>query len=351
MARGYDAGTMNIRATLIAAALLFTVPAQARENGYRVARKVPVAGPGTYYDFLTFDPGSRRLYVSFGDQVAILDGDEGTVIGSLPGAKKVHGVVAAAGRVFVTDGGSDSVRVYDARSMKPAGEVKTGKNPDAILHDPASKRVFAFNHSAGTVTVIDPTSLAVKATIEVPGALEVGRADGKGTVWVNVEDRNEIARIDSTRNAVTARWPLAPCEAPTGLAFDPRTRRLFAGCESKHLAVVDADSGKVITTLPIGPGVDGVEFDAETRTIFASCGGDGTLAVIKQESANQYTLAGHVPTQERAKTLALDPKRHRVFLSAATFATPTATPANPKPRGALVPGTFQVLIVEPLSGP
>jgi YVTN family beta-propeller protein len=340
---------MSTRTTLVSVLLLIAVPAQAKD-GYHVARKVPVAGPGTYYDFLTFDPASRRLYVSFGDQVAVLDGDKDAVIGSLPGAKKVHGMVAAGGRVFVTDGGSDSVRVYDAASLKPAGEVKAGKNPDAILHDPGSKQVFAFNHSAGTITVIDPASLAVKATIDVSGALEVGRADGKGTVWVNVEDKNEIVRIDARKNTVTAHWPLAPCETPTGLAFDPRTRRLFAGCESKLLAVVDADSGKVITTLPIGPGVDGVEFDPETKTIFASCGGDGTLAVIKQDSADKYTPLASVPTQARAKTLALDPKRHRVFLSAATFNTPAATPANPKPRGSIVPGTFQVLIVEPLSG-
>jgi YVTN family beta-propeller protein len=336
---------MKMRAILVPAALvLFAGLAQAKEPGYHVSKKVPVAGPGRYYDYLTFDPASRRLYVSFGDQVAVLDGDRHTLLGTLGGAKKVHGMVVAAGRVFVTDGGADTVRVYDARTLKPAGEVKTGKNPDAILHDPASNQVFAFNHSAGTITVIDPASLAVKATIEAPGALEFGRADGKGTVWVNVEDKNEIVRIDSKKNTVTAHWPIAPCQAPTGLGFDPRTRRLFAGCESNDLlVVVDADSGKVVTTLPIGSGVDGVEFDFGIRTIFASCGGNGTLAVIKQESADKYTVSANIPTQARAKTLALDPQKHRVFVSAANF----EAPADPKQRPTFVPGSFQVLVVDP----
>jgi YVTN family beta-propeller protein len=335
--------------SLAMAVVLVSSSAGAKENGgYHLAKKVPVPGPGTYYDYLNFDPGSRRLYVSFGDQVAILDGDKDTVVGALGGAKKVHGMVAAGGRIFVSDGGSDSVRVYDAKTSKSAGEVKTGKNPDAIIYDPGSKQVYAFNHSAGTVTAIDPASLAVKATISVPGALEMGRADGKGTVWVNVEDKHELVRIDSMKNTVTAHWPLKPCEEPSGLAFDVKNRRLFVGCGNELLAVVNADTGAVITTLPIGPGVDGTEYDPGTKTVFASCGGaGGTLAVIKQESADKYSVAANVPTQPRAKTLTLDPKTHRVFLTAATFTTPSPSATTPKPRGAVVPGSFQVLIVEP----
>jgi DNA-binding beta-propeller fold protein YncE len=339
---------MNIRATLLSTAILFvTVPVQAKDN-YHVTKKIPVPGAGTYYDYLTFDPVGRRLYVSFGDQVAVLDGDKDTVIGALAGAKKVHGMAVAGDRVFVSDGASDSVRVYDGKTQKPLGEVKAGKNPDAIIYDPGSKQVFAMNHSGGTITAIDPASLAVKATIPAPGALEFGRADGQGTVWVNVEDKNEMVRIDSRKNTVTAHWPLKPCEEPSGLGFDPKTRRLFVGCGNKLLTVVNADSGAVVATLPIGPGVDGTDFDPGTKTVFASCGGEGgTLAVIKQESADKYTVVTNVATQTRAKTLSVDPKSHRVFLSAATFNTPAATAANPKPRGAMVPGSFKVLIVEP----
>jgi YVTN family beta-propeller protein len=265
----------------------------------------------------------------------------------LAGGKKIHGMVVANGRVFVTDGGADVVRVYDAKTQKLVGEVKAGKNPDAITYDPASKQVLAFNHSGGSVTAIDPDGLKVNATVEAPGALEMGRADGKGTVWVNVEDKSEIVRLDARKNTVTAHWPLKPCEAPTGLAFDPKTRRLFAGCDNKLLVVVDADSGKVISSLPIGPGVDAVEFDPGTKTIFASCGGEGgSLAVIKQESKDKYAVVTNVATQARAKTLALDPKTHRVFLSAASF-TPPADPKAPKARPSMVPGSFSVLIVEP----
>jgi DNA-binding beta-propeller fold protein YncE len=334
---------MNLRAAFVSTfVLLVSGGVQAKDTGYHVTKKVPLAGPGTYYDYLAFDPASRRVYVSFGDQVAVLDGDKDTVIGALAGAKKVHGMAVAGDRVFVSDGASDSVRVYDGKTLKPAGEVKAGKNPDAIIYEPASKHVFAFNHSGGSVTVIDPTSLEVKATIEAPGALEMGRSDGKGTVWVNVEDKSEIVRIDTAKNTVTAHWPLKPCEAPTGLAFDPKTRRLFAGCE-KLLAVINADTGAVVATVPIGPGVDATDFDPGTRTVFASCGGDGTLAVIKQESADKYKLVTNVPTQPRAKTMALDPKSHKVFLSAATVAAPTGGAK----RGAMVPGSFQVLVVEP----
>jgi YVTN family beta-propeller protein len=340
---------MNIRWTLLAVMLAVAPSAvHAKDGGYHVAKKVAVPGAATYYDYLSFDPASRRLYVSFGGQVAVIDGDKDALLGMLAGAKKVHGMAVAGGRIFVSDGATDSVHVYDASTRQPAGEVKTGKNPDAIIYDAGTKQVFAFNHSGGSVTVIDPATLAVKATIAVPGALEMGRADGKGTVWVAVEDKHELVRLDVVAHKVTAHWPLKPCEEPSGLGFDAKTRRLFVGCGNKLLAVVNADTGAVITTLPIGPGVDGTDFDPGTRTVFASCGGDGgTLAVIKQESADKYAVVANVPTQVRAKTLAVDPKTHRVFVSAASFTTPAATATEPKPRGAMVPGTFNVLILEP----
>jgi YVTN family beta-propeller protein len=319
-------------ATLVLLAGL-SAPAAAKES-YHVASIVAVPGPGSYYDYLTFDPPSHRLYVSFGDRVVVLDANQHTVAATLGGAKKVHGIVVQGERVFVTDGGSDLVRVYDARTSKPLGEVATGKNPDAITFDPASQHVLAINHSGGSVTAIDPSALKAVATIAAPGILEEGRADGKGTVWVNAEDRSEIIRIDSKKNVVTARWSLAPCTAPTGLAFDEKTRRLFAGCENERLAVVDADSGKVVATVPIGPGVDGVELDPGARRVFASSGGGtGSLTVI---DADRHEVLATVPTQPRARTLALDPIKHRVFLSAARYE-----------KGALVPGSFSVLIVEP----
>jgi YVTN family beta-propeller protein len=240
------------------------------------------------------------------------------------------------------------VGVYDEKTGKSVGEVKAGENPDAVMYDPASKQIFAFNNHGGTATVIDPKTLKVTATIEIGGKLEFGRADGKGNVWVNAEDKSEIIHLDSKKRTVLARWKLAPCEEPTGLAFDEKHRRLFAGCNNNMMVVVDADSGKVITTAPIGPGVDATAFDPATGDIFNSCGGgDGSLVVVHQDGADKYSVAQTIATQKRAKTLAVDAKTHRVFVTAGSFGpAPAATPENPKPRPPMVPGSFGVMIFQ-----
>jgi YVTN family beta-propeller protein len=257
-------------------------------------------------------------------------------------------VAAPAGKVFVTDGEAGAVAVFDAKTGKAVGEVKAEENPDGILYDPASKQIFAFNNHSGSATIIDPATLKVTATLPIGGKLEFGRADGKGTVWVNAEDRSQTIRIDSARRVVTARWDLAPCQEPTGMAFDARNRRLFVGCNNDMMAVLDADSGKVITTQPIGPGVDATDFDPATGNIFNSCGGgEGSLVVIHQDGPDSYRVVETISTQRRARTLALDRKTHRVFISAASFGPPpAATPANPRPRPAMIPGTFSVLVFE-----
>jgi DNA-binding beta-propeller fold protein YncE len=201
--------------------------------------------------------------------------------------------------------------------------------------------VLAFNHSGKNATVIDAAAGKAVGTVELGGMPEVGRADGKGTVWVNLEDTSEVVRIDSKKMAVTARWKLAPCEEPTGLAYDGKNGRLFVGCGNKMMAVLDATSGKVVTTVPIGPGVDGTEFDPATGLVFNSCGGDdGTLAVVKRSGPDKYVALESVATQPRAKTLAVDSKTHKVFLSAARFEAP---PPGQK-RGKMVPGSFAVLV-------
>jgi len=339
---------------VLALGLALTTPALAKEPaaapGYHLVKKVPLAGAGTYYDYLHVDEANRRLFVSHGDQVDVLDADAVKVVATLPGFKKVHGIAVAptAGRVFVTDGTLDVVKAFDAKTWKPAGDVAVGKNPDAILFDPASGLIFAFNNHGASASLIDPATLKVTATLELGGAPEFGRSDGKGTVWVNLEDKSEVVRIDARKRTVTAHWPLAPCTEPTGMAFDSKNRRLFVGCNNSLMAVVDADKGKVITTVPIGPGVDATAFDPATGNIFNSCGGgEGSLAVIHQDGPDKYTPVQSIATQPRAKTLALDPRTHRLFLSAATFGpAPAATPQNPKPRGTMVPGSFSVLVFE-----
>ena len=298
---------------------------------FHVVGKLNVPGTVGYFDFLTFDERSQRLYVSHGDQVVVLDPDSGKVVTTLTGFKKVHGIALAGGRAFVTDGATNLVRAFDTGNWTVMGEAQAGENPDAILYDPASRQIFAFNHTGGSATVIDPRTIHVRKTISIPGKVEIGQADGKGTVWVNVEDKNEIVRIDSRKNEVTAHWPITPCQTPTGLGFDAKNRRLFAGCEENNMmVVVDADSGKVIADLPIGGRVDGTEYDAKTGLIFNSCA-DGTLTIIQQEGPDKYSVLQTVETMKGGKTLAYDRARSRVFV-----------PAKVPESGGLV-----VLVIEP----
>ena len=317
-------------------------------NAYRVLRKIPVPGDGGY-DFLYLEEAAHRLYVAHSAEVAVIDTASEAVIGAISGLAGAHGIsiVPGVGKGFITNGKSGMVTVFDPKSLKTTGEIKsTGKSPDALTYDPASRQLFVFNHASGEVTVIDPATNKVTTTLDVGGALEVGRADGHGNVWVNVEDRSEIVRIDSKKMKVTGHYPLAPCEEPTGLALDAKHDRLFVGCGNKMMAVVNGVSGKVVTTLAIGPGVDGTEFDSNTGDVFNACGKDGTLSVIRQDTADKYHVVQNLGTQMGARTLAADTSSHRVFLAAAQFGDkPVASETNPKPRAPILPGTFVVLVV------
>jgi YVTN family beta-propeller protein len=317
-------------------------------NGYRVLHKIPVPGDGGY-DFVYLDEAAHRLYAAHSTEVAVVDTASQSVIGVIAGLAGAHGisVVPGIGKGFITNGKSGTVTVFDPKTLKAAGEIKsTGKSPDALTYDPASRQLFVFNHGSGEVTVIDPGTNKVTTTLNVGGALEVGRADGHGNVWVNVEDRKEIVRIDSKKMAVAGRYPLTPCEEPTGMAIDVKHSRLFVGCGNKMMAVVNAISGKVVATLDIGPGVDGTEFDANTGDVFNACGKDGTLSVLHQDTADKYHVVQNLSTQIGARTLAVDTSSHRVFLAAAQFGDkPAPSEANPKPRALILPGTFVVLVV------
>jgi YVTN family beta-propeller protein len=316
-------------------------------DGYRVVHKIPIRGDGGY-DYVYVDESAHRVYVAHGTEVAVLD-TQGAVIGVMAGLAGVHGisVVPETGKGFITNGKSNTVTVFDAKTLKATGEIKsTGEKPDALTYDPASRKLFVFNHASGDVTVIDPKTNKVTTTLHVGGALEFARADGQGNVWVNVEDRGELVRIDSKSMAVSGRTPLAPCEEPTGLALDDKHGRLFVGCSNKMMAVVEAAAGKVVTTLAIGPGVDGTEFDGTTGDVFNACGKDGTLWVHHQDAPDKYHLVQKVVTQIGARTLALDPFSHRIFLAAAKFGSvPAPSLAEPKPRPPILPGTFTVLVV------
>lgn len=316
--------------------------------GYHVATTYKVGGDGGW-DYLTADASARRLYISRGTHVIVLDLDSGKNVGDIPDTPGVHGIALAPelGRGFVSNGREGTVTIFDIKTLKPIGEkVKVGENPDAILYDPATKRVFTFNGRSSDSTAIDAASGKVLGTIKLDGKPEFAASDAKGTVFVNIEDKSELTVIDPNKLEVKTKWPLAPCTEPSGLALDRKHRRLFVGCDNKMMAVVDADSGKILATPSIGEGVDATAYDDETGLAFASCGGDAVLTVVKEESPDKYSVAENVKTEKGARTMALDPKTHNVYTVTAKFGErPAATADNPRPRPPILPNSFVVLVV------
>jgi YVTN family beta-propeller protein len=307
-----------------AALLLFTtsaciggVRAFASDSSYSVIKKIAITGQGSW-DYLTVDEDARRLYVSHGTQVEVLDVDSGAIVGKIENTQGVHGIAIAPdiGRGFVSDGQSSTVTIFDLKTLKTIAEVPTGKKPDAIIYDPATSRVFAFNGGSNSATVIEGKDGKVAGTIDLGGGPEFAAADGNGYVYNNLEDESLVLKVNSRTLKVEQRWPTEPCAAPSSMAIDRANRRLFLGCRSKVMAVMNADTGQVITTLPIGDHVDATAFDTGTRLIFNS-NGEGTVTVIRQDSPDKYSIAETVKTLPRAKTSALDPKTHQLFLSTA----------------------------------
>jgi len=342
-----------IRRTLFAIiALLASLPgvtsakSPASGPGYHLVKKIAVGGEGGW-DYLTVDGAARRLYVTRSTRVQVFDADSGASVGEIPNTAGVHGValVRELDRGFTSNGRASTVTVFDLKSLKTLSEIKTtGENPDAILYDAASRRVFTFNGRGGNATAIEAATGAVAGTVPLDGKPEFAVADGKGRVFVNIEDKSVIDVIDSQKLSVEKHWPLAPCEEPSGMAFDEKNRRLFVGCHNKMMAVVDSGSGRVVTTVPIGENVDANAFDPAAALAFASCG-DGTLTVAHEDSPDKYTLVQNVETQRSARTMALDPKTHNVFLAAAQFGPPPSpTPGEPRPRPVMVPGSFVLLV-------
>jgi DNA-binding beta-propeller fold protein YncE len=313
--------------------------------GYHVVTTYKLGGDGGW-DYLTADASARRIYISRGTHVMVVDADSGKSVGDIADTPGVHGIALAPelGRGFVSNGREGTVSIFDIKTLATSSKVKVGDNPDAILYDPATKRVFTFNGRSQDSTAIDAATGKVLGTIKLDGKPEFAASDAKGEIFVNIEDKNELVAIDPNKLEVKAKWPLAPCESPSGLSIDRKNRRLFVGCD-KMMAVVDADSGKVLATPAIGDGVDATTFDDETGLAFASCG-EGVLTVVKEESPDKFSVAENVPTQAGARTLALDAKTHNVFVVTAKFGPPpAATPDNPHPRRSILPDSFVVLVV------
>jgi len=301
--------------TLIASG--FVLLGAAPSNEYAVLKKIPIPGQGSW-DYLTVDEAARRLYVSHGTQVEVLDVDSGTIVGKIENTPGVHGIAIAreSGHGFVSDGQSSTVTIFDLKTLKTIAEVPAGKKPDGIIYDPATARVFAFNGGSNSVTVIEAADGKVAGTIDLGGGPEFAAADGNGYVYDNLEDESLVVKINSRTLKIEQRWPTAPCSSPSSMAMDRNNRRLFLGCRSEVMAVMNADTGQIVTTLPIGDHVDATAFDTETRLIFNS-NGEGTVTVIRQDSPDQYSVLETVKTLPRAKTSALDPKTHQLFLSTA----------------------------------
>lgn len=321
-------------------------------TGYAIAARWSIGGAGGW-DYLVADAAGGRLFVTRSDRVAALDLADGHVLGEVGPTRGVHGVALAPslGKGYASNGGGDSVGVFDLKTLAITATIAIdGHNPDAIVFDAPSVRVFTFNGRSHDASVIDANTDEPIATIPLGGKPEFAVSDGKGHVYVNIEDRAELAVIDTHRLKVLATWPLTGCEEPSGLALDVADARLFSVCGNGHLAVTDAKSGRHIATLAIGQGPDAVAFDATRRLIFSSNGADGTLTVIRQHSADRYSVLGHLPTQRSARTLALDPRSHRVFLAAAEF-EPLPAGHAPHQRAAVKPGSFTVLVAAPSAAP
>jgi len=312
-------------------------------SGYHLLKKIKLGGEG-FWDYLAFDSPTRRLFISRGTRVAVLDVDSEKVVGEIPDTAGVHGVALAPGNGFTSNGQAGTVSIFDPKTLQVIGHAQAGTNPDAIVYDPASRRVFTMNGRSGDITAIDAVTGTVVGTTPVGGKLEFAVSDGAGYLYVNVETKSEVVQFDSKNLVVTAHWPLAPCTNPTGLAIDVKNHRLFAGCANKMMAVMDSDSGKVIATPPIGVGVDSNQFDPATGFAFAS-NGSGTLTVVHEDSPDKFTVVEDVATQTGARTMALDLKTHEIYLVTAEFTPPPApTTDNPHPRGGMVPDSFVVLV-------
>jgi hypothetical protein len=314
-------------------------------SGYRLAKRLNLGGEGGW-DYLTFDSRRRRVFVSRGTHTLVVDAD-GKKVGDIPNTQGVHGIALAPefNRGFTSNGRANTVTIFELNSLKTIREIDVkGQNPDAILYDPASRRVFTFNGRSHDATAIDAKTGEIAGNIPLDGKPEFAQTDGAGHIFVNIEDKSEISEIDSHGLKVVNTWPLAPCQEPSGLAFDVAHKRLFAGCNNRMMAVVDSGSGKVVTTIPIGDGVDANAFDPGNGFVFASCG-EGTLTVAHQDSPDKYTVVENAPTQKGARTMTLDPKTHTVYLVTAGFGPPPApTPDDPNPRPAILPDSFTLLI-------
>ncbi len=334
--------------TLFAFALFLGATSMGQTSkGYKVVGKIKIGGEGGW-DYLLSDAATHRLYVSHATRVVVVDTKTNTVVGEIPNTNGVHGIalVPELGRGYTSNGRDSSVTVFDLKTLKTLTTIKLdASNPDAIIYDPFSHRVFTFNGRSHNTTAIDSKTNSVVGNLELDGKPEFAVADGHGKIFVNLEDKSMIAVFESKTLKILDRWPLAPGEEPSGLAFDRAHHRLFSVCGNKMMIVMNSTSGKVVASLPIGSGVDAAAYDPTTHLAFAS-NGEGTLTVVREETAEKFSVVENVATQRSCRTMTLDEKTHRVYLSGATLGpAPAPTAEHPRPRPTIEPGSFVVLIL------
>jgi YVTN family beta-propeller protein len=352
--------TLTVAILLVGLATV-SVPAMG-QTSFKVANRVKLGGEGGW-DYLTYDADGQRLFITRGSHVMVVDAKTLKVSGDIPDLSGIHGVALAPemNRGFISNGGDNTVTVFDLKTLKKLDSIMVGERPDAILYDPFSKSVFTFNARSHDATVIGwgsnklvsattgPLAGAgggerpLEGTIPLGGKPETPASDGKGKLYVNIEDKGQIAEVDVTKQVVLNTWPIAPCEEPSALAFDVEHHRLFAGCGNKMMAVVDSDSGKVVTTVPIGEGVDAGAFNPKTQEVFMSCG-EGVLTVIHEDTPDKYTVKQNLATAKGARTMALDRDNNVVYL---VTAQREDKPVPPGQRPTMVPGSFELIVVRP----
>jgi DNA-binding beta-propeller fold protein YncE len=326
--------------------IVASVAVAASAPGYHLVTTWKLGGEGGW-DYVKADSEARRLYIARATRVMVVDLDSGKPLGEIPDTPGVHGValVPEFGKGFTSNGRENMVSVFDLKTLKTLSKVKVGTRPDAIWYDPATKRVFTFNAGSQDATAIDAAKAEVVGTIPLGGKPEFAASDGKGEVFVNLEDKNQLFALDANKLTVKERWPLPGCEEPSGLSMDQESRRLFVGCGNKVMPIVNADDGKVLATLPIGGGVDATAFDPGTGLAFASCG-EGVLTVVREESTDKFSVAENVKTQRGARTMAVDNKTHQVYTVTAQFGpAPAPTADQPRPRPMILPDSFVVLVL------
>ena len=333
---------------LAACAFLVSCCNAQKKSEYKIANTFHVEGDGGW-DYLISDDETNRLFISHGTVVQVIDEQTGKLLGTIPDTKGVHGIALAndLNKGFISNGKDSSVTIFDLKTLFPISKMNvTGKNPDAILYDEFTHRVFTFNGRTSNATVIDAKENKVIATIALDGKPEFSVTDGKGKIYVNIEDKSELSVIDAVNLKVLNTWSVAPGEEPSGLALDNETHRLFSVCDNKLMIIIDAENGKIISKLPIGERVDGVAFDPKTKRVFSS-NGDATLTVVNEMSSDKFKVLENFTTQKGARTIALNYKTHHLFLPSAEYgAAPEPTTENPKPRPTIKPNTFVILDIE-----